>query len=112
MFGLENQKVSRYGCVELAFLLANSVLNLPIWKEIFVLMNTIIENAPMKLMFYLTMAVILIAATVQHKSFVTRYKSLRVQGESTRYKSFVHTTLHSIYPKIAQQIKNPFGLYY
>lgn len=34
-------------------------------------MNTIIENARMKLMFYLTMAVILNAATVQHKSFVT-----------------------------------------
>lgn len=39
MFGLENQNASRYGCVELSFLLANSVLNLPIWKDIFVLMN-------------------------------------------------------------------------
>lgn len=71
MFGLENQNASRYGCVELAFLLGNSVSNLPIWKNIFVLMKTIIENARMKLMFYLTMTVILNAATVQHKSFVT-----------------------------------------
>lgn len=46
MFGLENQNASRYGCVELAFLLANSVSNLPIWRDIFVLMNTIIEKCP------------------------------------------------------------------